>query len=184
MTISTENFISVGVGATANDGTGDELRTAFTKVNNNFSNISTIGFVAGNIDVTGSIEADGNITASYLTGNIISDSIAITGDFAVPGDASVTGNIEIQGDATADVIYANAYVFQDGSNPLSSYEGNVAALEVLGNLIGSGNVIVSNTYVPSSNSSVGTAGQIVWDDGHVYICVDTDTWKRANLSTW
>lgn len=178
MTISTENFISVGIGATANDGTGDELRTAFTKVNENFSNISTIGFVAANIDVTGSIEADGNITASYINGNVSASSIALSGDIDVTGDAVITGNLEIQGDTTVDVIYANSLLTQDGGSILTAYEGNIGALEVLGNLI------VSNTYVPSSNSSVGTAGQIVWDDGHVYICVDTDTWKRANLSTW
>lgn len=173
MTISTENFISVGVGATANDGTGDELRTAFTKVNNNFSNISTIGFVAANIDVTGSIEADGNITTTaYINGNVIASSLDVTGDI------DATGNI------TVETVYANTYLLQSGADPVTGFSGNMAALEVLGNLIGSGNVIVSNTYVPSSNSSVGTAGQIVWDDGHVYICVDTDTWKRANLSTW
>ena len=49
MTISTEEFLAVGVGASANDGTGDSLRAAFIKVNNNFSNISDIGFDAGNI---------------------------------------------------------------------------------------------------------------------------------------
>lgn len=184
MTISTENFVSVNIGATANDGTGDELRTAFTKVNENFSNISTKGFVAGNIDVNGSIEADGNVTASYLNGNLVTSSITLSGDLTVPGDASVDGNLVIQGDTTADVVYANAYVFQDGSNPLSVYEGNVAALEVLGNLTSSGNIIVANTYVPASRTSVGTAGQMVWDQDYVYICVDTNSWKRANLSIW
>ena len=29
----------INVGSQANDGTGDDLRTAFTKVNNNFANI-------------------------------------------------------------------------------------------------------------------------------------------------
>lgn len=111
MTISTESFNAINVGASANDGTGDSLRQAFVKVNDNFDLIADTGFAAGNIDVGGAIEVD-----DYL---------------------SVTGN-----------------------------------------------VILGNTYVPSSNSSAGTAGQIVWDDDHVYICVDTDTWKRANLATW
>lgn len=58
MTITTEAFLAVGVGATANDGTGDSLRAAFVKVNQNFSNISDIGFDAANINVTGSIVAE------------------------------------------------------------------------------------------------------------------------------
>ncbi len=62
MTISTEAFLAINVGASANDGTGDSLRAAFIKINDNFSNISDIGFDAGNINVSGSVEIAGNIT--------------------------------------------------------------------------------------------------------------------------
>lgn len=99
MTISTEQFIPVLTGTVANDGTGDTLREAFIKVNNNFSNISDVGFDAGNVNVTRSL--------------------------------------------------------------------------------------VLNDYgVPTTAGDPGTAGQIVWDSNHIYVCVATDTWKRANISTW
>lgn len=62
MTITTEAFLAVGVGAAANDGTGDSLRAAFVKVNQNFGNIENIGFDAANINVSGSVEIAGNIT--------------------------------------------------------------------------------------------------------------------------
>lgn len=58
MTITTEAFLAIGVGAAANDGTGDSLRAAFVKVNQNFSNITDIGFDAANINVTGTIVAE------------------------------------------------------------------------------------------------------------------------------
>ena len=61
MTISTEAFLAINVGASANDGTGDSLRAAFIKINDNFSNISDIGFDAGNIAVTGAVEVTGNV---------------------------------------------------------------------------------------------------------------------------
>lgn len=109
MTITTEQFIEVNIGTSPNDGTGDALRDAFVKVNANFSNISTVGFVAGNIDVSYGIET---------------------------GQATVNGNL----------------------------------------IVGSG-------YVPTSNTASGTAGQIVWDSGNVYICVATNTWKRAALTS-
>lgn len=105
MTISTEQFTPVNIGSEANDGTGDTLREAFIILNNNFANISDVGFDAANINCTGSIEVSGNIT-------------------------------------------------------------------------------VGNAYVPSSNSSAGTTGQIVWDSDYIYVCIGTDTWKRANISTW
>jgi hypothetical protein len=57
-------------------------------------------------------------------------------------------------------------------------------LTVAGDLTVSANTILANTYVPSANNSAGTTGQITWDSDYVYICVDTNIWKRANLSTW
>ncbi|MGE0231417.1 MAG: hypothetical protein AB7O39_03230 [Flavobacteriaceae bacterium] len=43
-----------------------------------------------------------------------------------------------------------------------------------------------NTWssVPASASDTGTAGQIARDADYVYVCVATDTWKRAALTTW
>ena len=37
---------------------------------------------------------------------------------------------------------------------------------------------------PSTASSAGSAGDIRYDSGYVYVCVATDTWKRAALTTW
>ena len=100
MTISTQAFLAINVGTSANDGTGDSLRAAFIKINNNFSNISDIGFDAGNVNVQGAL-------------------------------------------------------------------------------------VLNNSLAPTGNSSaVGTAGQLVWDSGNVYICVATNTWKRATLSSY
>lgn len=103
MAITTQSFTPVGVGSSANDGTGDDLRTAFQKVNSNFNVINGPGFIAGNISAT---------------------------------------SVEI-----------------------------------------SGNVVVSNSYKPTSNTSAGTAGQIVWDSGNIYVCVATNTWMRAALTS-
>lgn len=109
MTITTQSFLSVGVGSSANDGTGDDLRTAFQKVNANFGWMGNTGFVAANVGVSYGIETN---------------------------QATVTGNL-----------------------------------------------VVGNGYVPTSNTATGTAGQIVWDSGNVYICVATNTWKRAALTS-
>jgi hypothetical protein len=43
---------------------------------------------------------------------------------------------------------------------------------------------VSTPTPPASASATGTAGQIEWDTGFVYVCTATNTWKRAALSTW
>jgi hypothetical protein len=63
MTITTQSFLSVGVGSSANDGTGDDLRTAFQKVNANFGWMGNTGFNAANINAT-SIDVAGPMISS------------------------------------------------------------------------------------------------------------------------
>ena len=38
--------------------------------------------------------------------------------------------------------------------------------------------------VPATASSTGTAGQIAYASGYLYVCVATNTWQRAELATW
>jgi hypothetical protein len=52
MTITTGSFANVNVGSSANDGTGDDLRTAFITVNDNFLNFTTLGISSPNVVVT------------------------------------------------------------------------------------------------------------------------------------
>ena len=43
---------------------------------------------------------------------------------------------------------------------------------------------IATSAAPATASSTGTAGEIRYDSGYVYICVATNTWKRAALTTW
>ena len=47
-----------------------------------------------------------------------------------------------------------------------------------------GNLVVANGNAPTSANAVGKSGQIAWDSDFVYVCVATNAWKRANLSSW
>ena len=40
----------------------------------------------------------------------------------------------------------------------------------------------TSTSVPASDTASGTAGDIAFDSGHIYICVATNQWKRAALT--
>jgi len=48
MTVCLAQFTTINVGTTANDGTGDTLRTAFGKVNTNFTTVGVISTVQSN----------------------------------------------------------------------------------------------------------------------------------------
>ena len=43
---------------------------------------------------------------------------------------------------------------------------------------------VSDTTAPSTATDTGTAGEVRYDGSYIYVCVATDTWVRAALSTW
>lgn len=46
-----------------------------------------------------------------------------------------------------------------------------------------GSVTVSTTP-PANSTSTGSAGQIAWDSNSIYICVGTNSWKKAALSNF
>ena len=49
------NYEIIQIGATPNDGSGDPLRVAFGKINNNFANLSSTAVISSNTYTTGNI---------------------------------------------------------------------------------------------------------------------------------
>ena len=43
---------------------------------------------------------------------------------------------------------------------------------------------VTGPQTPSSATGPGTAGTVLWDSNYIYVCVATNTWKRAAIATW
>lgn len=66
------------------------------------------------------------------------------------------------------------------ANEITAIQANVALTPKITYITGN----VGNVSYPSSASSTGTQGQIAWTDEHLYICIATDTWVRANVATW
>ena len=83
----------IGIGSTANDGTGDSLRVSFDKTNDNFSELYTL---------LGDGTTLGSIVSSLSSGNNISVNSTI-GDITV----SVSDNISVGGSITAVDYYGS-----------------------------------------------------------------------------
>ena len=43
---------------------------------------------------------------------------------------------------------------------------------------------IRSSQTPGSADATGTAGMICWDSDYIYVCVDTNTWKRVAIATW
>lgn len=43
---------------------------------------------------------------------------------------------------------------------------------------------ITKNRTPSSSTDTGYKGEICWDSSYVYLCVDTNSWKRIGLSSF
>ena len=94
----------INIGTNADDGTGDLLRDAFNKVNQNFDDVWTYGAVNSNLNLTGD-------TINGTTDVIINP--ADTGAFKVTGDTIINSgngnyNFTVHGDLASNVLYVDA----------------------------------------------------------------------------
>ncbi len=51
-------------------------------------------------------------------------------------------------------------------------------------IAGGGGATTASSSAPSTATSTGTAGTIAYDADYIYVCVATNSWKRASLTTW
>jgi hypothetical protein len=145
----------INIGANANDGQGDPLRSAFGKVNNNFSqlfeaqtgNLTVIGNITGgNISSPGNISAQGKIQAA---GNIVTLGYFV-GNFA----GNITGNITAAGSNT-QVLYNGDGIVAAGAGMTYARDPNV--FTILGTISSQGNTIAGNLL---TNGIISVGGNI------------------------
>ena len=106
----------VNLGSSANDGTGDPLRTAFDKINDNFDELYLYSTAAtgNNITITGNTIASDN-----TNGNITLDPNG-TGDIVIATGAELqltdhTDNAVVYSDASGNLTMSAGFTF-DGTN--------------------------------------------------------------------
>ena len=160
MTITTSQFIAVNVGATANDGTGDDLRTAFTKINDNFANISDVGYSAANISVTGDIISVGNVTAANVTaGNAIATNFY--GLIQTPTQSQITSLGTLTGLTSSGIIHVtNTTQSTNFNNGAVIIDGG---LGVAGDIRINGNLYVQNVASVNTTTLVSTSPLVFFD---------------------
>lgn len=57
----------------------------------------------------------------------------------------------------------------------------------VGDFFNSSNLIsiaIPNSSPPANSTAAGVKGTVVWDSGFIYLCVATNTWKRATLASF
>jgi len=145
----------INIGNTANDGTGSPLRTAFTIVNDNFSELYNLGGVSGIANGTSNISIALNSTINMSSAGT-SDVLVIFPTGAVlDGDFEVsTGNISVTGNVITDQFFLG-----DGSQ-LSNVTAVADAAEIIGNTLSS-NVQFSSLQTVGNLANLSVVGNII-----------------------
>jgi len=114
---------TINIGASANDGTGDQLRTAFDKINDNFDEVYTAGPVGTNLKITASTltstETNGSITVVPTgTGHVtVSDDVLIVSTSRTPASA-----VGVSGDTAGMITWDGSFIYVCTAN----YDGSTA----------------------------------------------------------
>jgi hypothetical protein len=91
---------AIDIGSAPNDGTGDQLRTAFSKVNDNFDelylelggdDLGTDNLLTFTLGTIGTSSGDLTLAPAGTSDVVISADVSATGDITVTGDLEVNG---------------------------------------------------------------------------------------------
>jgi len=154
---------NINIGTSANKGDGDPLRTAFTKINSNFTELyDAVGLNDGTLNI-GSFEFNGSTITTTDSSRIeIAQEVRITSDLTMRG--SIVPNIDNRFDlGSPNNQWRSLYVSNDtifiGGVPLAvDNQGN---LTVNGNSVGGGNVDLSNYQAGNDDIRLESNGEIV-----------------------
>ena len=148
---------SINIGASANDGTGDSLRSAFDKVNDNFNEVYAAGPVSTNVQISGTTISTTSTNANLT---LLPDGI---------------GNIVTSADVVPDQdLYRR--IGRDDLRYRVIYAGNVDVAE---NLVVSGNITSGNLRYTGETFQ----GDILADDSTVIIDASSSDGSFANVTS-
>lgn len=133
-------------------------------------------------DPTEKLEVAGNVKATAFIGDLpISstqgDGVTVTNEsdgLKVEVDSVDTSNLVKKTGETSQTITGN--INGIGLLSATTFVGNVTATSRL--------AMPSALGVPTSTTSSGLKGELRYDDDYLYVCIDTNSWKRISLTSW
>jgi hypothetical protein len=112
------------------------------------------------------------------------DSVAVAAAAAVADDVAEIVALEAGPTGATGPAGATGATGPAGATGATGPAGATGATGPAGATGATGATGISGPTTPASASATGTTGTVVWDAGYVYVCVDTNTWVRAALTTW
>ena len=171
------SYISFTFTGTTGSTTYFGISSPYTSIISNLPTITDQNynefFTVSYFDSIQSVVVDGNTFDILFSGSEINFNV-ISGTFGIMGTNQFSGQ-----------CYSN-YIYTVSASTYDWYylkNGSTTWLDVLGRA-NFDKLSVESNGVPSTSGDTGITGTITWDNGYLYVCVATNTWKRCQLSTW
>lgn len=147
MAFFTNNWANVALGAAPNDGTGDPIRTAFGKVDGQFTYLNSY-LSQTNIDwLNANVEYQLNATTANITNSFLANATGTTGAFT--GNFSA-GNLTAVNYSTANQLVANTSLYVGGTTTVN---GNILPTVTNTYNLGSPTRRFGTVYVQATDST-------------------------------
>lgn len=163
-------------------------------------NLTTLGIYTSQVDAANYLQLRKKATSGSSILAVDQTGTATLDLDAVPSDGTSSSQVRLFRNTTTANSGAGLFVYRaDGTSTVQAFIGarsNSYVCSQAGNF-GIGNsspsvklhitgdtIRLDTARTPASSSASGSTGEITWDAGFVYVCVGTNTWKRAGLTTW
>lgn len=117
------------------------------------------------------------IALSSLFANVVSTT-------TFKSNVTSNSNLTIIGLTTANTLYVGGNSTFINTATFSSNVLVSGTLNITTNLNTTALSLANTTNTPASASATGVKGEVRVDSNYIYVCVATNTWKRASLGTW
>ena len=167
----------INVGSAANDGSGDPLRTAFQKINSNFSEIYSKDAAGSNLDIS-----DNNIAALNTNGNIEltpngSGHTVVVGNHIIVNTSRTPTATGAAGDKAGSIAWDGSYMYVCTAN----YDGSSTIWKKV-QISGTGATLAAGTasqaplvFTSGTNTTSSVAGALEFDGKILYFTHGTNT---------
>lgn len=155
---------TIGIGTTANDGTGDPLRDAFDKVNDNFDEVySAFTFASNNATVAN------NVLIGNSTVNSVANSTTVSISNSTSEVTTTSGSILVGNSTVNSIANSSTIVVSNSTSSITVSEGTIAVGNSTVNTTANSSLVNATSVTVNSNTGLTLGTSDTSANGFTYL---------------
>ena len=155
---------TIGIGTTANDGTGDPLRDAFDKVNDNFDEVySSFTFASNNATVAN------NVLIGNSTVNSVANSTTVSISNSTSEVTATSGSLLVGNSTVNTTSNSSTIVVSNSTSSITVSEGTIAVGNSTVNTTANSSLVNATSVTVNSNTGLTLGTSDTSANGFTYL---------------